>query len=202
MRTVRQQAGYAIATISILGLVAMSSAAVLVQESGVTEADSVEASLVRIRANWAAMGHLTYVISRARQDGACDTECSGADTTRSIAFGDYGKEIYNAVVAGLRINNGTQRRWQYTEIHEDHALDTQIATGNVGGSSDAKISFTVSFVNSNARLDFVDAISDRLKPFEATICTGLADAGDNCPTLVTNTDISGISRIEDFRIAR
>lgn len=204
MRNRRQsQSGYALAAISLLGLGAMSVTAVAITDGGVGDAAAVEENLIRVRANWAVTGHMNYMLSRARQDGLCDTDCQGADATRRSQFTDYGEEVYNANVAGPKNGNGAiQLRWAYDEIRPEYAIDTGIAVVDTNTSTDGRLRLEVRYENSNARADDIDVVLDRIPEFDAEICGGLADPADNCPAVITNDNLSGIVRIVDFRVKR
>ncbi|WP_417518827.1 hypothetical protein [Minwuia sp.] len=196
-----RQSGYAIAAISIMGLAAMTSAAILVQESGVTEADAVEENLVRVRANWAAQGHLNYILSRLREDGSCNNDCKSSDNTRVSRTDGFGNELTNANQNGPSAN-GNRRRWQYAEIDENYAIDVALEAFDAGGTSDGKIQVDTVFLGSSVRLQNVDQVLTRMTGLTATICTALTSSGDTCPVAVADTDVGGIARIEDFRVLR
>lgn len=202
MRARVRQSGYALAAISLLGMAAMGSAALFITESGVGEAAAVEDDLIRVRANWAMNGHLNYVLSRARQDGACFGDCTEADTTRVGKLNNYGLEIHNAVPAKEVNNNGSQRRWLYDEINEEYAVDTSFTGADTGTLLDGRVLAGVGFQPSNIRLNSIDAALNRTPEHQATLCAGLANPGDNCPIAVTNDNTSGIVRIVDFRVVR
>lgn len=202
MRARVRQSGYALAAISLLGMAAMGSAALFITESGVGEAAAVEDDLIRMRANWAMNGHLNYVLSRARQDGACFTACADSDTSRAGTLDDYGREVYNAVPAKEVNKNGSQRRWLYDEINGEYAVDTNLAGADIGTLLDGRIIVSVGFQPSNIRLDSIDEALNRIPEHQATLCAGLANPGDNCPLAVTNDNTSGIVRIVDFRVVR
>ena len=200
----RRQSGYAIASVSLIGLMAMASAALLVTDGQVSERQAIEEQLVRIRANWAVMGHLTYVISRTRQDGVCDGTCGGGDNERRATVEAYLGEIYNANIGGFKSGGGTkQRRWGYAEIADNYAIDTAGTVSDAaGGVDDGSLTVQVRFANSNARTDFVNDVLGRFDDRDATLCVGLAAAGDPCPALLGNEEAGGIARIQDFRIVR
>lgn len=202
MRARTRQSGYALAAISLLGMAAMGSAAVLIAESGVNEGSAIEDDLVRVRANWAMNGHLTYVLSRARQDGACHLDCSDSDTTRSETSKNFSREIHNAVPAKLVKNAGSQRRWSYGEINTEYAIDTAISGTDTGTLVDGQFKLDTRIAISLIRLQSVDDALNRIPSIETTVCAGLSNPGDNCPTVVTNENTSGIVRIVDFRVVR
>lgn len=202
MRARARQSGYALAAISLLGMAAMGSAALFITEGGAGESAAVEDDLVRVRANWALNGHMNYVLSRARQDGACFNSCADSDTTRAESLGKFGKEVHNAVPAKEVNKNGSQRRWLYGEINDEYAIDTQVVAADVGTLLDGQIAVDVAFQPSTIRLPSIDQTLLRVPAHQATLCAGLDNVGDNCPTIVSNDNTSGIVRIVDFRVVR
>lgn len=84
-----------------------------------TEADAVEEELVKARVYWAMMGHLNYMLSRARGEGLCGSDLSDALTTECSA--DDGDEATaNSRIQVLasyenEINDATQtyRTWTF-----------------------------------------------------------------------------------------
>lgn len=196
----KRQGGYAIAAISLLGLAAMSATAVMITDGGVNEADRVEEQLVRLRAEWAVVGHMTYAISRARQDGLCDPACDKNDNDRQDRLQIFFTEPFNAKNSGLTENSPNRRRWQYNEISSSYAIDTDFKLSDLDSETEnGRFHVLYDFPNSN-RFEHITRILARMGEFQSSICFGLASAGDPCPVSLGVNDTGGIARIADFSV--
>jgi len=198
----RRQSGYAIAAVSFIGMIAMAGAATMLSTAPVAEVAEIEHNLQHVRGHWASVGMLAYTISRGRQDGACDGSCTDGDITRADKSQNYAKEIYNAKPNGLTNKNPNLRRWSYPELKADYYPELRSTVSILNGLlSDGKL------VMETVLLDVGPFFGDKhteagTADTRAEICTGLAAAGDACHTLLSNTNTSGIARLQDFRIIR
>ena len=199
----RHQAGYAIAAVSFIGMIAMAGAATMLSTAPVAEVAEIEESLLQIRGHWASVGMLSYVISRGRQDGACDSRCNRGDRDRLDTYQVYAKEIYNAKINQLTTNKPFSLRWIYDEIDPSYHVQLQSTVKDLDDADNGKLSFETKlvvlggFFEESRTKESVTSANTL-----AVICTGLATAGDACLNSIGKNNISGISRLQDFRIDR
>lgn len=200
--TRRHQAGYAIAAVSFIGMIAMAGAATMLSTAPVAEVAEIEESLLQIRAHWGSVGMLSYAISRGRQDGACGGDrCNKDDTDRRDIYQAYVEEIYNAKGKTLTTNKPSEMNWTYEEIDDEYFVQLQATVKDLDLADDGKLSFEIDPVDFGT---FFDENRDKKSFTSAHIlvefCTGLAAAGDACLNSIAKTNTSGVSRLQDFRI--
>ena len=202
----QRQAGYAIAAVSFIGMIAMAGAATMLSTAPVAEVAGIEENLLEVRGHWAAIGMYSYAISRARHDGTCSPNCNQGDRTRVDGYQAYVEEIYNAKNKNLTTNNPTSMRWAYGELHPDYHVQLFSTVSDPdGGTDDGRLLFETAldqfafgdFFGSNPGARTLHSAQTR-----AVVCTGLAAAGDACLNSIDNTNTSGVSRLQDFRINR
>lgn len=200
----KRQGGYAIAAISLLGLAAMSAAAMMISDGGSGDSAQLEEELVKLRAEWAAVGHMTYVISRARQDGLCDSNCSSNDGTRAVRLQVLAEEIYNANTSGIKAGAGGKNRFklEYAEFGTKYSFDTALFASDINSATDGMLDLTITFPDSSGNVDLVRDSLRRMTSFGATLCVGLAAAGDPCPATLASNETGGIARLAEFRVIR
>lgn len=198
----RRQAGYAIAAISLIGLAAMSAAAMMISDDGASDAAQLEEGLVKLRAEWAAVGHMTYTISRARQQGLCNGNCGSDDSSRAGRLQGFAEELYNANGSGITNGGGTNRfKLEYTELSATYSIDTDVQVSDRDTPTDGRLDIAIRILGS-ANVPTVKKTLQQMNGFGATLCVGLAAAGDPCPAALTKSDTGGIARLAEFRVDR
>lgn len=196
------QAGYAIAAVSFIGMIAMAGAATMLSTAPVAEVVEIEESLLQIRGHWASVGMLSYAISRGRQDGACGGDrCNKDDIDRRDIYQAFVEEIYNAKNKTLTTNKPSALRWIYDEIDAEYHVQLQSTVKDLDDADNGKLSFETDLVDFG---EFFDE-DRKKKSFTSAhtlveLCTGLASAGDACLNSIAKSNNSGISRLQDFRI--
>lgn len=198
------QAGYAIAAVSFIGMIAMAGAATMLSTAPVAEVAEIEESLLQIRGHWATVGMLSYAISRGRQDGACGGDlCNKDDSDRLDIYQAFAEEIYNAKAKTLTTNKPSAMRWIYDEIDPEYHVQILTTVKDLEAAVNGRLSFEFNLEDFGV---FLGDDRDK-KSFTSTntlveFCTGLAAAGDACLNSIAKSNISGISRLQDFRVDR
>ena len=101
----RRCRGSAMITVTVIGLFVMLLAASLVNHYAVSEARAVVESLAKLRAYWATMGHINYVLSRTYREGLCGGAGCANDADRAVTLNNFLDEIDNT--------GADQRNWVY-----------------------------------------------------------------------------------------
>ena len=182
-----------------IGTVVMVLTAALVNHLAVVEARSIQENLARSQAYWAAMGHVSYGLSRARNQDLCHGDCID-DGARVAAVQGFVNELMSPDVP-----SGDRRRWRYGELHADHYIDVRAdifedddpAKHPKSGHLFMEVTFPS---DAQSALDFLKNFSQRLRPVEVRFCVGMA--GNTCNPIgsaLTNPNASGISLIKAVR---
>lgn len=177
-----RQRGFALIAVMALGAVAMLSVTSLIGDGAVAERRAQDEELLKLRAYWAAQGHLGYAISRMRQGPPCGGTCNNA-VGREDAFAGFFSELETG---------GGVRDWAYPEISSSYAFP-------VAASSDFTAPFVLARITYPAATTthpLISQIWPARRNILASICSGVAAAGDPCPgTFQGLTKTSGISHI-------
>jgi hypothetical protein len=116
------QRGFALLLVMVIGTVALYAATGLIGDGSVNEREAQERELLKLRAYWAGMGHITYAISRSRQGLPCGTECKEMIDREDFFLGalaelnDFEKGVFKCLGAGR------DRHWAYPEISPNYFL--------------------------------------------------------------------------------
>lgn len=169
-----------------IGAAAMLSVTGLIGDSAVVERRAQDEELLKLRAYWAAQGHLSYAISRMTQGPACGNECQNPAERRN-AFQGFFDELNEGAAA---------RDWSYPEISASYffpvAVDVRLGA--------PFITAAISFPAATTAHPLIGQIWPVRRGATAFICSGVAAAGDPCPStfngLTETSGISFVSRIE------
>lgn len=182
----KRQAGFALIAVMLIGATAMYALTSVVGDGQVAERRAQELQLMRLRAYWAAQGHISYAISRMTQGPPCGGTCKNA-VGREDAFDGFFNELNEGAAA---------REWSYPEISLTYSFP-------VAATADFTAPHVLAFVSFPAATTAHPLIS-QVWPVRRNmtyfVCSGVAAAGDPCPTtfqgLTKTSGISFISRIE------
>jgi len=95
--TQRTRKASVLITVTIVSMFSMLLGVSLVTHYAVEEAKQVDESLAKVRIYWAHMGHVDYVLSKARQIGTINGGmCYGSLDSSVFAFDDTGAGAYDA----------------------------------------------------------------------------------------------------------
>ncbi|MGB0684176.1 MAG: hypothetical protein ACPGOV_15835 [Magnetovibrionaceae bacterium] len=116
-------------------LVSMALATGLINHYAVAEARAVEQTLAQLRADWAMMGHINYVVGRLQtaQAGSCDTGSSCSATSINAAISSYFAELENT----------SDGLWHYDRYEFFITSDFPTATPNTNLTETFSLSATV-----------------------------------------------------------
>ncbi len=191
----RQQSGFALISVMILGAMAMLLVSGFFGENHVSERREQERLLLGIRAYWATQGHVSYAISRGRQGPPCGSTCPEI-AARETFYALSSLELLNFKGDKLEGHGlGTERYWLYPEISENYQFPIQVTAKKSDDKS--RIVFDFKYISTsfpgNDMIDLSYPLKDKS---EIHICPGLALTSDPCPINETSMDpSSGIARI-------
>lgn len=181
-RQFARQRGFALLAVMVIGAVAMYSVTGLIGDGAVVERRAQEEELLKLRAYWAEQGHLSYAISRMRQGPPCGGTCKNA-VGREDAFDGFFAELETG---------GGVREWAYPEISPSYSFP-------VAASADFTAPFVlvqITFPAATTLHPLISQVWPAKRNVLASICSGVAAAGDPCPgTFQGLTKSSGISHI-------
>lgn len=185
---ISRQRGQAILTVMMMGTLATFMVGALVQHDTVVEKAAVEQSLARTRAYWAAMGHISYALSRIRKDGGCQdvlypSNC-GPDTSKAGTAQHYLDEI------------SSLRTWTYPDVNSNYYINLSLSAAPAGQGSQTKsgyVSITASFPTAGQSfLPVLNGLSNRLRPVSLIYCT-VGNPTDVCNSPTVNYTSSNSS---------
>ncbi len=173
-----KDAGFALIVVMVLGAVAMYAAASLIGHGGVAERRLQEQELLKLRAYWAAQGHIAYAVSRARQGPACGGTCQNFAMRR---------QAFDAYVGELN-EDGGQRDWSYPELGAGYVFPVE----GQGKSQQALMDVQISFPAAATAHPLIVAEWPVRGDFRAFVCNGAATEGVACPTSQNDLDEASV----------
>lgn len=196
------QAGYALLFVMAIGVVGLYSVTNLIGDGSVTEREAQDRELLKLRAYWAGMGHIAYIISRSRQGPPCGNECINK-VNREDFYVAANKEL-NVFEKGAFIGapNGRDRHWAYPEISPNYFLPLHLHVDFPPGAP--KFEFRVHYQDAapigKNPVPFIHPFLSENWPvrggFAAIACVGMTDFGSTCPSSVNAMDkTSSLTRI-------
>ena len=197
-RRICRQRGHASLTVLILGSVATFIAGAVIHQGTVAEREAVAQSLARTRAYWAAVGHISYALSRIRQNGSCveawvPAAACGPDESKAMTA-----QIYLNEIASLRT-------WTYPDVNSDYYINVSLSADDWGSASKSGyLKLTASFpTTGQSPLPVLNGLSNRLRSVELIYCVA-PDEDDLCNNLphqnMTGSNSSPYTRI--YRMSR
>ncbi len=198
-RSSRSQRGYALITVTVIGLVIMVATAGLITRSVNAEAEAVEADLLRLRAYWAMTGQASYILSRGWMNGLCggDGFCgaSDPDDERFDSFAGYAVELRDSPLV-----LPAYRQWSYADISDGYFLNVDLNVRDWGTKQDGRFvlelrkqSLTGDLLHSPD--DFLARVWPTIQDIDVHICTGLVVNSDPCSDPLAGTNANGGSHI-------
>lgn len=172
-----KDSGFALIAVMAIGAVAMYSAVSLIGDGGVAERRQQEVELLKLRAYWAAQGHISYAISRARQGPACGGTCPNF-AAREQDFDDYAEEL----------QTGGQRDWAYPDLGAGYVFP--VSARNF--SRQALMDLQISFPAAATAHPLISVEWPVRQDFRALICNGVAVENDPCPIAAFDLDDASV----------
>ena len=181
-----KEQGNIIITIMIVMFLSMLAASGLISHNAVTEARAIEQSLVKVRAYWAMMGHVNYILSRARTKGSdgvgnelcyenvegAGAWCTGSDDTKKK------DALEQFVVATGEIGN--IKEWSYDKNNGNFKIKTEISVADVDDSvNDGKIKITSKLNDISGDNKSAISMVNKIPKIELTACFGKAASADS-----------------------
>ena len=181
MTRLSSQRGQAALTALMLGSLATFMAGALMQHGMVAEKEAVARSLAETRAYWAAMGHISYAMSRISKQGGCREDLylgnCGPDTSKAGTAQAYLDEI------------SSLRNWTYPDVNSDYYINLSLTAAPAGQGGQTKsgyVSISATFPTSGqSPLPVLNGLSNRLRPVVLIYCT-MGDADDPCNAPTNN----------------
>lgn len=189
-----RQAGYALLFVMAVGMAGLYSVSGLIGDGTATEFEAQERELLKLRAYWAAMGHITHALSRSRQGEPCGSKCSNMKK-RTDSLKEVIKELQNWDKGAIKDpTQGTDRAWVYPEISSRYLLPLHLHVEDMENKS--RLVLRVHFQNpDHIEHSFVAANWPPREAFAAIVCTGLDGLNAPCPAIQEDMD-------EDHSFAR
>ncbi|MBT4490715.1 MAG: hypothetical protein HOK30_20030 [Rhodospirillaceae bacterium] len=190
------QQGYAMLSVTMIGLVAMLGAASLFNHDVVNESRAVEEDLARLRTHWAGMGHVAYALSRGREGDLCGGSNCNNDNKR--------RDSYIGYLTELRDSGVSYRRWRYDEISSDYYLNIDGAADvqNEGSNHSGKLILNIAFVDlDTSPMIAIAGIWPQIRDLDVYFCTGLVSTTDECidASVTGSSDVGGLAKIQTIR---
>jgi hypothetical protein len=181
------QAGYALLFVMAIGMVGLYSVTGLIGNGSATEYEAQERELLKLRAYWAGMGHITHALSRSRHGDPCGSDCSNMKK-RTDSLKDIIKELQNLNKGKLvDPTKGKDRNWAYPEISSTYALPVHVHVEDVENKS--RLVLRVHYQNAdNIEHPFIAANWPVRVAHAAIICTGLNAVNAPCPATEADMD--------------
>lgn len=181
----RSRRGFALIAVMALGAVAMLGVTGLLGEGSVTERRAQEEELLKLRAYWAAQGHIAYSISRMTQGPPCGNKCNNI-SKREAAFDGFYDELITA---------GGVREWSYPEVSASYTFPVDV----FADFSQPHVTAEISFPAAATSHPLISQVWPVNRAMQVLICSGVASAGDPCPSSSSGLDRdSGISFISSI----
>jgi|GEM_PF-2809636 len=175
-----RQRGFALMTVMAVSTVAMIAATSLVGDGAVGERRAQDELLLKLRAYWAAQGHVSYAKSRSAAGPPCGAECADLDA----------RAQYLDDILGELASSGSEREWAYPEAAASYRFPVQATAAN----ADPLISVELSFPAAATAHPLIAAAWPVRGDFLTFLCVGVADAGETCAAGTIQTD-SGVAYI-------
>lgn len=181
-----RQRGFALIAVMFIGAAAMFAASGMFGGDAVAERRAQEITLLKLRAYWAAQGHISYALSRGRQGPPCGNKCNDAKSREAFYSGTLG-ELNN-------LGGVDHRMWTYPEVGAPYKFPIKLSS--IQNTSHDRIYFDVDFKDTNdVSHPLIVAVWPVREAFRVVVCPGLSDADDPCPMSQGQMDKnSGIAR--------
>lgn len=179
-RRPRSQRGFALVAVMLIGAMAMYLTAGMLGEDAVGERRAQELELLKLRAYWAAQGHVSYAISRGRQGPPCGGVCAD-QRDREDFYADAAAELHDYSANNFRgPGRGKERRWSYPEISSLYFFPVAMAAER--HDADRRIRFDLQFqTNATMTHAFLARNWPVRRALEVVICPGVVDVDGACP---------------------
>jgi len=176
-----RQRGFALIAVMALGAVAMYSVTSLIGGGTVVERRAQEEELLKLRAYWAAQGHISYAISRGRQGPPCGNKCNNSNK-RARAYDDYLGELHDA---------GSHRLWRYPEIGGTYDFPVAASASN----SSPNVDIAVAYPAAATGHPLISSTWPIRRGHSAIVCAGLPDTDSPCLSVDALDSFSGVAKI-------